>query len=275
MNDENEDYLHTSRPRSRPQQRCWTFNLRKSRLLLKNAKMLITFLILLLQYPSNIQADQSNIVKEFSDEFAWMDNDIPQFNNLVIDKNTGRIFIGAVNKLYQLLPDLTLKVNAITGPKEDSPLCSVLPDCPNNVEKKLTNNINKALVIDYAESRIIECGSLFQGVCTVRNLRNISDIENRVREPVVANNATASTVAFIAPGPPNPPITQVMYVGVTWTGNGPYRSEVPAASSRSLDSGTLFQIAETAVTTGKKIWIYILRKGGVLLNQMLLLFLNF
>ena len=62
----------------------------------------------------------------------------------------------------------------------------------------------------FLQSRIIECGSLFQGVCTVRNLRNISDVEARVREPVVANNATASTVAFIAPGPPNPPITQVM-----------------------------------------------------------------
>ena len=92
-----------------------------------------------------------NIVKEFSDEFAWMDNDIPQFNSLAIDKNTGRVYIGAVNKLYQLSPDLELTVNAITGPKEDSPLCSVLPDCPNNVEKKLTNNVNKALVIDYAE----------------------------------------------------------------------------------------------------------------------------
>jgi hypothetical protein len=30
----------------------------------------------------------------------------------------------------------------------------------------------------------------------------------------VANNATASTVAFIAPGPPNPPITQV-FLGLT------------------------------------------------------------
>ena len=75
---------------------------------------------------------------------------------------TGRVYIGAVNKLYQLSHDLGLTANAITGPKEDSPLCSVLPDCPSNVEKKLTNNVNKALVIDYAESRIIECGSLFQ-----------------------------------------------------------------------------------------------------------------
>ena len=50
---------------------------------------------------------------------------------------------------------------------------------------------------------------MFQGVCTVRSLRNISNVEQQIKEPVVANNATASTVAFIAPGPPNPPITQV------------------------------------------------------------------
>ena len=77
------------------------------------------------------------------------------------------------------------------------------------MERKLTNNVNKALVIDYSDSRLISCGSLFQGVCTVRSLRNISNVEQQIKEPVVANNATASTVAFIAPGPPNPPITQV------------------------------------------------------------------
>lgn len=107
-----------------------------------------------------------------------------------------------------------------------------------------------------------------QGVCTVRDLRNISLVEERVREPVVANNATASTVAFIAPGPPNPPITQVMYVGVTWTGNGPYRSEVPAASSRSLDSGTLFQIAETAVTTGTRMFVNSLARERYPINYV-------
>ena len=65
-----------------------------------------------------------------------------------------------------------------------------------------------------------------------------------------ASGEILGTVAFIAPGPPNPPITQVLYVGVTYTPNGPFRSEVPAVSSRSLDSNSLFEIAETAVTTG-------------------------
>ena len=31
------------------------------------------------------------------------------------------------------------------------------------VEKKMSNNVNKALVIDYSDSRLISCGSLFQG----------------------------------------------------------------------------------------------------------------
>ena len=53
---------------------------------------------------------------------------------------------------------------------------------------------------------------MLQGVCTVRSLRNISNVEQQIKEPVVANNATASTVAFIAPGPPNPPITQVKFL---------------------------------------------------------------
>ena len=36
------------------------------------------------------------------------------------------------------------------------------PDCPPSVEKKLTSNVNKALVIDYSDSRLISCGSVFQ-----------------------------------------------------------------------------------------------------------------
>ena len=36
------------------------------------------------------------------------------------------------------------------------------PDCPPSVEKKLTSNVSKALVIDYSDSRLISCGSVFQ-----------------------------------------------------------------------------------------------------------------
>ena len=104
----------------------------------RNMKLLLLCLLAATQ----AKARDNIIVKEFSDEFAWMDHEIPQFSNLAVDKNTGRVYIGAVNKMYQLSPDLELTKSATTGPKEDSPLCSVLPDCPSNIEKKLTNNVS-------------------------------------------------------------------------------------------------------------------------------------
>ncbi|KAJ8983514.1 hypothetical protein NQ317_012005 [Molorchus minor] len=207
------------------------------------------FAVLLAMVVASAKAAQpKEIVKTFSD------SKVQAFNHLVVDKNTGRVYIGAVNRLYQLSPDLDLVVSEVTGPKMDSDDCSVL-ECNTATNKKLTDNVNKALVIDYTTTKLIACGSLSQGICSVRNLHNISDGTVEVREAVVANNATASTVAFIAPGPPSPPVSQVMYVGVTFTLGSPYRSEVPAVSSRSLEKDRMFTIAQTAVTTGTRMFV--------------------
>ncbi|XP_026472464.1 plexin-A4 [Ctenocephalides felis] len=212
-----------------------------------------------------IRADLSgDIVRSFNDSA-----NTERFTHLVVDKNTGRVFIGAVNRLYQLSPDLEFVSRAITGPHLDSPECSVLEDCPAaGKAKNLTDNVNKALVIDYTTRRLIACGSLFQGVCTVHDVQEVERILMQVKEAVVANNATASTVAFIAPGPPNPPVTQVMYVGVTFTGNSPYRSEVPAVSSRSLEPRSMFLIAETAVTTGTRMFVNSLARERYPINYV-------
>lgn len=216
---------------------------------MKRPPLILTFVAA--TWLSLVQAAATNrdIVKTFVDK---KDPKGQEFNHLVVDKNTGRVYIGAVNKLYQLSPDLDYVTSESTGPEMDADECSVL-ECTSTVNKKLTDNVNKALVIDYTTSRLISCGSLFQGICSVRKLHNISEGVREVREAVVANNATASTVAFIAPGPPKPPVTQVMYVGVTFT-LGSYRSEVPAVSSRSLDPDKMFSIAETAVTTGTRMF---------------------
>lgn len=198
---------------------------------------------------------------------VFQDKNVERFNHLVVDKNTGRVFIGAVNRLYQLSPDLELVIKEVTGPQPDSDECSVL-ECTTSVNTKPTDNVNKALVIDYTTTRLIVCGSLFQGICSVRNLHNISDVAQVVREAVVANNATASTVAFIAPGPPHPPVSQVMYVGVTFTLGSPYRSEVPAVSSRSLDKDKMFTIAHTAVTTGTRMFVNSLSRERYTINYV-------
>lgn len=210
--------------------------------------LLLSILVLLSPRLPPVRSTPADIVQRFHDP------EVKRMNHLVVDKNTGRVYVGAVNRLYQLSPDLSLVVKEVTGPKGDSNACSMI-DCPRETPTRPVDNVNKALVIDYTTTRLISCGSISQGTCRVRNLHNISDVVQEVKEAVVANNATASTVAFIAPGPPNPPVSQVMYVGVTFTGNSPYRSEVPAVSSRSLDKDRMLNIAESAVTTGTRMYV--------------------
>ncbi|KAL9696063.1 hypothetical protein quinque_015348 [Culex quinquefasciatus] len=175
-------------------------------------------------------------------------------NHLAVDRTTGMVYVGAVNKLYQISPDLNILAAVTTGPHNDSNECSIL-ECPSDVVRRPTDNWNKVLLIDSSAPNLIVCGSLFQGVCQIRSLQNISVVEHRVQEAVVANVANASTVAFIAPGPPVPSENNVMYVGVTFTGNSPYRSEIPAVASRSLARDKMFQIASAAVTTGTRIFV--------------------
>lgn len=231
--------------------------------LLQNTVVAVFTVATVVQLEAAAAAASSDIVRTFTDQ------NVEKFNHLVVDKNTGRVYIGAVNYLYQLSPDLEEDkvIKEETGPKLDSDQCSV-QECSSGADMRSTNNVNKALVIDYTTTRLISCGSLFQGICSVRNLHNISDAAKEVREAVVANNATASTVAFIAPGPPNPPVSQVMYVGVTFTLGSPYRSEVPAVSSRSLDKDKMFTIAKTAVTTGTRMFVNSLARERYPINYV-------
>ena len=83
--------------------------------------------------------------------------------HLVVDKHSGLVYVGGVNRLYQLSPELDRQVTVETGPREDSPDCPAV-DCLGSVVKRPTDNINKALVIDYTDARIIACGTLHQGI---------------------------------------------------------------------------------------------------------------
>uniref|UniRef100_A0A8D8QDQ6 Plexin-A1 n=1 Tax=Cacopsylla melanoneura TaxID=428564 RepID=A0A8D8QDQ6_9HEMI len=223
------------------------------------------FLVLLAaSFGAGASNSAQDVVRTFSSENGAGSG---RFNHLVVDKNTGQIYVGAVNQLYQLTQDLEMVQSEMTGPQDDSTECSVMY-CPNTAVKRPTDNHNKALVIDYTTTRLITCGSIQQGTCTVRSLQNISDIVQNVREAVVANNAKASTFAFIAPGPPKPPSTHVMYVGVTFTGNSPYRSEVPSIASRSLDPDRMFQIADVAVTTGTRMFVNNLARERYIINYV-------
>lgn len=226
----------------------------------KRVMSIVVFVSMVMSITGEVATEPKQILRSFSD------SKVRAFNHLVVDKQTGHVYIGAVNRLYQLSPDLNLTIIEETGPRMDSDDCSPT-ECPHNVVVKRTDNVNKALVIDYATTRLIACGTISQGVCTVRNLHNISDGILEIKEAVVANKENASTVAFIGPGPPSPPKSQVMYVGVSYTLGSPYRSTVPAVSSRSLDKDRMLAIERNGVT-GTKMFVSSLARETYPINYV-------
>lgn len=96
-------------------------------------------------------------------------------NNVVADPRTGRLYIGAVNSLYQLNPDLGVESRTETGPKRDNRQCTppVTDACDNAVD---TDNHNKLLLVQGAKDVLVACGSVYRGICSLRNLSNVEQL---------------------------------------------------------------------------------------------------
>ncbi|KAM4712047.1 plexin-B2-like isoform 1-T3 [Anableps anableps] len=96
-------------------------------------------------------------------------------NNVVSDPHTGRLYVGAVNRLYQLSSNLEVESHAKTGPKRDNRVCTppVTDACDEAVE---TDNHNKLLLVHSARNELVVCGSLFRGLCSLRNLSSVEDL---------------------------------------------------------------------------------------------------
>ena len=91
-----------------------------------------------------------------------------RFNHLTVNTETQTLYVGAVNALYSLYPDLSLWQTVKTGPEMDN------PDCPPPMEqfqdcsyaKKEMDSYSKALVVDYSNQRLIACSRYYEGcVC--------------------------------------------------------------------------------------------------------------
>ncbi|XP_052411041.1 plexin-B2a [Carassius gibelio] len=93
-------------------------------------------------------------------------------NNVVQDPQTGRIYVGAINNIYQLNYDLLKESNAVTGPKKDNPHCTP-PITAHCTDAKDMDNINKLLLVNSANGTLIVCGSLFRGICSLLNLNSV------------------------------------------------------------------------------------------------------
>ncbi|KAM5295267.1 plexin-A2 [Glossophaga mutica] len=96
------------------------------------------------------------------------------FNHLTVHRGTGSVYVGAINRVYKLTGNLTIQVAHKTGPEEDNKSCYpplIVQPCSEVLT--LTNNVNKLLIIDYPENRLLACGSLYQGVCKLLRLDDL------------------------------------------------------------------------------------------------------
>lgn len=156
------------------------------------------------------------------------------FSHLTFDEYSN-LFAGASNKILKLNANLSVLVEAITGPKADNPQCH--GGCPEDIETSETANHNKILIINPVGKTLIACGSIKQGSCDIYNLKDFPKYSKYVELPIAANDEDGSTFAFIGPSRyTNWRRDDVLYVGTTFTNVGDYRHDVPAISSRRLDN---------------------------------------
>ncbi|XP_053377903.1 plexin-A1-like isoform X2 [Mercenaria mercenaria] len=157
------------------------------------------------------------------------------FENACTDRQTGKIYVGAKNKLYKLGENLEMISEIDTGPAVDNVNCLYIRGC--SLPETLTDSYSKAILIDYENNRLIHCISLHNGICVKHDLKNITRTEDQIYLPMVANTDSATTFAFIAPGPvrdENDHWALVLNIGVQYANNGPVQDRIPSFASRNL-----------------------------------------
>ncbi|KAK5971276.1 Sema domain-containing protein [Trichostrongylus colubriformis] len=179
-----------------------------------------------------------------------------EFEKMVVDPSNTRLYVAGVNYLYDLhSSDLSVRVEAVTGPMDDSDQCKGGRNDSCSAIRHKTNSHAKALAVYDKSSQLIECTSLFQGRCRLRNLHNITDVQVESPEPMLANDATSSAVVFVGTGPSGDP---VLYVGTTFVRGPLFRDDIPAVTSLRLSRGRdgdakEFELADKGLATGTEI----------------------
>ncbi|XP_039508574.1 plexin-A2 isoform X2 [Pimephales promelas] len=154
------------------------------------------------------------------------------FNHLTVHKTTGAIYIGAVNRVYKLSGDLTLLVSHDTGPEDDNKACYpplIVQPCSEPLVS--TNNINKLLLIDYSQNRLLACGSLYQGVCKLLRLDDLFILvepSHKKEHYLSSVNQTGTMYGVIVPSQGK---DGTLFIGTAVDGKQDY---FPTISSRKL-----------------------------------------
>ncbi|NP_001345058.1 plexin-A3 isoform 2 precursor [Mus musculus] len=164
--------------------------------------------------------------------------------HLAVHRVTGEVFVGAVNRVFKLAPNLTELRAHVTGPIEDNARCYPPPSmrvCSHRLVP--VDNVNKLLLIDYAARRLVACGSIWQGICQFLRLDDLFKLgEPHHRKEHYLSGAQepdsmAGVIVEQVQGPSK------LFVGTAVDGKSEY---FPTLSSRKLiddeDSGDMFSL---------------------------------
>uniref|UniRef100_A0A8B9QI13 Sema domain-containing protein n=1 Tax=Apteryx owenii TaxID=8824 RepID=A0A8B9QI13_APTOW len=190
-------------------------------------------------------------------QYVTFSRNTTKFLHLSMDLESGTIYLGATNFLFQLTSDLLMKNVVQTGPVLDSKDC--LPpvsklECP---QAHYTDNHNKLLLVNAVQKELIVCGSVHQGICEKRSLASIDHVLFRPESPgdtqyVAANDPNITTVGLVASSKDEVPL---LFVGRGYTSRG-VGGGIPPITTRNLrahggdvqatDSHSIFSYEETA-----------------------------
>ncbi|XP_034631708.1 plexin-B1 isoform X1 [Trachemys scripta elegans] len=190
-------------------------------------------------------------------QYVTFSHNTTKFLHLTIDSESGTLYLGATNFLFQLTSDLMMESAVQTGPVLDSKDC--LPpvsklECP---QAHNTDNHNKLLLVNSVQEELIVCGSVHQGICEKRSLRSIDHILFRPESPgdtqyVAANDPNITTVGLVGHSKDDVPL---LFVGRGYTSRG-VGGGIPPITTRNLrahggdmqgaDSHSIFSYEETA-----------------------------
>ncbi|MEE6502157.1 hypothetical protein FKM82_004423 [Ascaphus truei] len=154
------------------------------------------------------------------------------YNHLVVHHITGDVYLGAVNQIYKLSSNLTILRTHVTGPVEDNEKCYPPPSvqsCPHDLVT--TNNVNKLLLVDYSENRLIACGSTSQGICQFLRLDDLFKLgePHHRKEHYLSSVNESGTMSGVIIEVPNG--QNKLFVGTPIDGKSEY---FPTLSSRKL-----------------------------------------
>ncbi|XP_063063926.1 plexin-A1-like [Engraulis encrasicolus] len=184
---------------------------------------------------SSAASSSSSSPHAFFQTFSPPESSPGGLTHLVVHNKTGEVYVGAVNWIYKLSSNLTQLRNHMTGPVVDNERCYPPPgvqSCPHELTQ--TNNVNKLLLLDYGQNRLIACGSTSQGICQFLRLDDLFKLgePHHRKEHYLSSVSEAGTMSgVVINGYEGGGSTGKLFVGTPIEGKSEY---FPTLSSRKL-----------------------------------------